>query len=258
VVVVSYNDLAMVERALTENAGRVAGMILEPIMMNAGIIMPADGYLEGLKELLHRHDALLAFDEVKTGFTAGPAGATGRYGVVPDLVAVAKAMGGGVSTAAIGGTEEVMGLIADGTYEQVGTFNGNPLGMAAARACLTEVLTDEAYAHLDRLEQRMRDGIDAVIAKHGVPWRVITAGAKGCVAFQDSPIRDYRDFLHDDANLGQAHWLVQHNGGVFLPPWGKVEQWLLSVQHTDEDVDRFVTNLDRLATLVTQDSGAGD
>jgi glutamate-1-semialdehyde 2,1-aminomutase len=78
------------------------------------------------------------------------------------------------------------------------------------------------------------------------------------VAFQDSPIRDYRDFLHDDANLGQAHWLVQHNGGVFLPPWGKVEQWLLSVQHTDEDVDRFIANLDRLATLVTEDSGAGD
>ena len=90
-------------------------MILEPIMMNAGIIRPDENYLADLKDLLHRHDALLAFDEVKTGFTAGPAGATGRYGVVPDLVAVAKALGGGVSTAAIGGTEEVMGLITDGT-----------------------------------------------------------------------------------------------------------------------------------------------
>ncbi len=254
VVVVSYNDLAMVERALQEHEGRIAGMILEPIMMNAGIIRPDEGYLQGLKDLLHRYDALLTFDEVKTGFTAGPAGATGRYGVVPDLVTVAKAMGGGVSTAAIGGTEEVMGLIADGRYEQVGTFNGNPLGMAAAKACLTEVLTDDAYAHLDRLEKRMSDGITAVIEEHGLPWHVITAGAKGCVAFRKDAIRDYRDFLHDDADLGQAHWLVQHNGGVFLPPWGKVEQWLLSVQHTEEDVDRFVANVARLATLVSHPS----
>jgi len=253
VLIVSFNDLAMVERALEEHPGQVAGMILEPIMMNAGIIPPDDGYLAGLRDLLHAHGALLTFDEVKAGFTVGPAGATGRYGVTPDLVTIAKALGGGISTAAIGGTEEVMGLIADGRYEQVGTFNGNPLSMAAAKACLTEVLTPEAYAHLDALEQRMADGITEVIQRHGLPWHVTTAGAKGCVTFLSTPIRDYRDFLHVDSNLGQAHWLVQHNGGVFLPPWGKVEQWLLSVQHTEEDVDRFVANVDRLATLVSQE-----
>ena len=102
VVVVAFNDLAMVERALASYDGQVAGMILEPIMMNAGIIHPDPGYLAGLRDLLHAHDALLTFDEVKTGFTAGPAGATGVHGVRPDLVTVAKAMGGGISTAAIG------------------------------------------------------------------------------------------------------------------------------------------------------------
>jgi glutamate-1-semialdehyde 2,1-aminomutase len=249
--VVSFNDLAMVQRALEEHEGRVAGMILEPVMMNAGIIHPQPGYLAGLRDLLHSHDALLAFDEVKTGFTVGPAGVSGRAGVTPDLVSVAKAMGGGVSAAAIGGTAEVMGLIADGRYEQVGTFNGNPLAMAAAKACLTEVLTPGAYEHLDALEQRMRDGIESVIVEHDLPWHVVTAGAKGCVTFRREPIRDYRDFLEVDSDLGQAHWLVQHNGGVFLPPWGKVEQWLLSVQHTKADVDRFVTNLARLAALVS-------
>jgi glutamate-1-semialdehyde 2,1-aminomutase len=253
VVVVAYNDLAMVERTLREHEGRIAGMILEPIMMNAGIIQPEENYLADLKDLLHRHDALLAFDEVKTGFTAGPAGATGRYGVVPDLVAVAKALGGGVSTAAIGGTEEVMGLIADGRYDQVGTFNGNPLSMAAAKACLTEVLTPEAYAHLDRLESRMTEGIERVIATHGLPWHLVTVGAKGSVVFRAEPVRNYRDYLEIDALLGQAHWLVQHNGGVFLPPWGKSEQWLLSVQHTDEDVDRFVANVERLASLLVRE-----
>ena len=250
VVVVAFNDLAMVERVLTTYDGQVAGMILEPIMMNAGVIHPDPGYLAGLKELLHAHDVLLTFDEVKTALTAGPAGAAGIYGVTPDLVCVAKAVGGGVSTAAIGGTHELMGLIADGTYEQVGTFNGNPLAMAAARATLLDVLTPEAYEHLDRLRRRMVDGIEAVIARHGLPWHVVTAGAKGCIAFRRDPIRNFRDFLDVDGDLGQAHWLVQHNGGVFLPPWGKIEQWLISVQHGDANVDRFVANVARLAAEV--------
>ena len=248
VTVVPFNDLAAVERALTERPDEIAGMILEPVMMNAGIIHPDDGYLAGLAELLHRHGALLAFDEVKTGLTVGPRGVTGIQGVTPDLVCLAKAIGGGVSTAAIGGTEEVMSLIADGRYEQVGTFNGNPLAMAATRAMLTDVLTPAAYAHLDRLRDRMEAGLQEVLDRHRLPWRVVTAGAKGCLSFLPDPVRDFRDFLTLDGRYGHAHWLVQHNRGAFLPPWGKVEQWLLSVQHTDEDVDRFVANCDHLAT----------
>src|SRR6478752_466326 len=145
VTVVPFNDLEAVERALLRHRDQVAGMILEPIMMNAGIIHPVDGYLAGLRDLLHRHGPLLVFDEVKTGLTVGPGGVTRALGVVPDLVCLAKAMGGGISTAAIGGSEDVMSLITDGRYEQVGTFNGNPLAMAAARAMLTEVLTPSAY-----------------------------------------------------------------------------------------------------------------
>ena len=158
---------------------RSPGMIVEPIMMNAGIIHPEPGYLAGLKELLHKYDALLTFDEIKTGLTAGPAGATGMYGVVPDLTCLAKAVGGGISIAAIGGREDVMELIADGTYQQVGTFNGNPLAMASAKATLTEILDDAAYEHLYALRDRMRDGIEAVIAEYDLPWHVTTAGAKG-------------------------------------------------------------------------------
>ncbi len=250
VVVVPFNDLEAVERALADHAGRVAGMILEPIMMNAGIIAPEPGYLDGLRELLHRHDALLTFDEVKTGFTTGPGGATARYGVVPDIVCLAKALGGGIAVAAIGGTDQVMAAIVDGTYDQVGTFNGNPLAMAAARATLESVLTDAAYAHLDRLSERMRTGVAATIAEHRLPWHLVSIGAKGCVTFRSGAVREYRDFLGIDDRLGQAHWLVQHNGGVFLPPWGKVEQWLLSVQHDEHDVDRFTRNFAKLAAAV--------
>ncbi len=247
VSVVPFNDLAAVEAALDRHPGEVAGMIVEPIMMNAGIILPDDGYLAALKDLLHQHGALLAFDEVKTGLTVGPGGATRLVGVVPDLVCVAKALGGGLSAAAIGGSREVMGLIDSGAYEQVGTFNGNPLAMAAARAMLTEVLDDEAYRRLDRLRNRMRTGLEDVIDRHAAPWRVVTAGAKGCVSFLPHPIRNFRDFRELDDRYGHAHWLVQHNRGAFLPPWGKVEQWLISVQHTDDDIDRFVANCDHLA-----------
>jgi glutamate-1-semialdehyde 2,1-aminomutase len=251
VVVVPFNDPDAVARALAEHQSRIAGMILEPVMMNAGIIPPADGYLAAIRDLLHAEGALLIFDEVKTGFTTGPGGVTALSGVVPDLVCLAKALGGGISVAAIGGSEAVMSLIADGRYEQVGTFNGNPLAMAATRATLTDVLTPQAYEHLGMLAGRLRARLEAVIAEHGLDWHVVTVGAKGCVTFRRDTVREYRDFLGVDDRLGHAHWLIQHNGGVFLPPWGKVEQWLLSVQHDTDDVDRFATNFAGLASAVT-------
>ncbi|BBZ32638.1 aspartate aminotransferase family protein [Mycolicibacterium confluentis] len=250
VVVVPFNDAEAVARALAEHQGRVAAMILEPVMMNAGIIAPHDGYLAAIRDLLHAAGALLIYDEVKTGFTTGPGGVTALSGVVPDIVCLAKALGGGISVAAIGGTEPVMSAIADGRYEQVGTFNGNPLAMAATRATLTDVLTPQAYDHLERLAAGLRSRLEAVIAEHGVDWHVVTVGAKGCVTFRGERVHEYRDFLDVDDRLGHLHWLIQHNGGVFLPPWGKVEQWLLSVQHDDVDTERFAANFATLAAAV--------
>ena len=252
VVVVPFNDPEAVARALAENKDRVAAMILEPVMMNAGIIPPDDGYLAAIRDLVHAAGALLIFDEVKTGFTTGPGGVTALSGVVPDMVCLAKALGGGIAVAAIGGTTEVMSAIADGRYEQVGTFNGNPLAMAATRATLSEVLTTQAYDYLDALAGRLRGALESVIATHDLDWHVVTVGAKGCVTFRKDRVREFRDFLQVDDRLGHLHWLMQHNGGVFLPPWGKVEQWLLSVQHDKADTDRFAANFARLATAVTR------
>jgi len=250
VVVVPFNDPEAVARALAEHRGQVAGMIVEPVMMNAGIIPPDDGYLAAIRGLLHAEGALLIFDEVKTGFTTGPGGVTAMTGVVPDMICLAKALGGGISVAAIGGTTDVMSLIADGRYEQVGTFNGNPLAMAATRATLSEVLTPAAYEQMTRLAARLRSSLDATIAQYGYGWHVVSVGGKGCVTFKREPVREFRDFLTIDDRLGHLHWLMQHNGGVFLPPWGKVEQWLLSVQHDEDDVDRFARNFARLAEAV--------
>ncbi|HEX8930345.1 MAG TPA: aspartate aminotransferase family protein [Actinomycetota bacterium] len=249
-VITPFNDLEVLAEILEAERGRVAGMLIEPVMMNAGVILPEPGYLEGLRELTGRHGVLLAFDEVKTGLTVGPGGATARFGVRPDIVCLAKSVGGGLATAAIGGSAEVMAAIASGRYEQVGTFNGNPLAMAAARAALTEVLTDDAYARFERLRALMVAGCQAAIDEHELPAHLVAIGAKGCVTFSDQPVRDFRDFLRIDDRWSHCHWLFQHNGGVFLPPWGKAEQWLVSAQHTDEDAERFVANFRSFAAAV--------
>jgi glutamate-1-semialdehyde 2,1-aminomutase len=241
-LIATFNDLDSVARLLDEHQGQIAGMILEPVMMNAGIIKPEPGYLANLKDLLHDHGALLTFDEVKTGLTVGPGGVTRLQNVEPDVITLAKSMGGGVSVAAIGGTEQTMAHVADGGYEMVGTFNGNPLAMAATRAMLTEVATPEAYQNIERLRQRAAAGIQDAIDDNGLVAHVVTAGAKGCVVFAPDTVTSYRGFLGVDDRYSHAHWLYQHNGGVFLPPWGKIEQWLISVQHNEADIDRLIEN----------------
>jgi glutamate-1-semialdehyde 2,1-aminomutase len=241
-LIATFNDLDSVARLLDEHEGQIAGMILEPVMMNAGIIKPEPGYLAGLRQLLHDHDALLTFDEVKTGLTVGPGGVTRLQNVQPDLITLAKSLGGGVSVAAIGGTAGTMEHVARGGYEMVGTFNGNPLAMAATRAMLTEVATPEAYQNIERLSQRAAAGIEQAITANGLVAHVVTAGAKGCVVFAAGTVTNYRGFLGVDDRYSHAHWLFQHNGGVFLPPWGKIEQWLISVQHNEADIDRLIEN----------------
>ncbi len=249
-LIATFNDLNSVARLLDEHKDQVAGMIIEPVMMNAGIIKPEPGYLEALRALLHEHGALLTFDEVKTGLTVGPGGVTQEEDVQPDLITLAKSLGGGVAVAAIGGTAEVMDHVASGGYEMVGTFNGNPLAMAATRAMLTEVATEEAYQQIEKLRQRAASGIQKAIHDNGLTAHVVTAGAKGCVVFSTEPVKNYRGFLGADDRYSHAHWLYQHNGGVFLPPWGKIEQWLISVQHNEADIDRLVENFAVFAQAV--------
>jgi glutamate-1-semialdehyde 2,1-aminomutase len=254
-LIVGFNDLAAVDRLLREHRGQIAGLILEPIMMNAGIILPEPGYLAALRDLLHAHGALLTYDEVKTGLTAGPAGATGVTGVSPDIICLAKAIGGGIGVAAVGGTADVMGHVARGDYQMVGTFSGNPLAMAATRAMLHEVATEQAYQRLERLRRRAVDGAEREITRNGLAAHVVSVGAKGCIVFAAEPVRDFRAFLAIDDDCSHAHWLFQHNGGVFLPPWGKSEQWLISVQHDEADIDRFIGNVARFTSSVAGIAG---
>ena len=250
--VVPFNDLAEVERALAENEGKVAGMIVEPIMMNCGVIMPEPGYLQGLKDLLHRHGVLLAFDEVKTGATVAYGGAVEAFGVTPDIVCLAKSIGGGLPCGAIGATEELFGPVVRGEYDMAGTFNGNPLTMAAMRATLTEILTRDAYDHLNELHRVLSEGCTEVIEKHRLPAYVTGVGAKGSVIHSATLVKEYRDTIGIDERITYLAWLFQQNRGVLKPPWSKQETWTTSVAHTTDDANRYVENFAAFAAAVTQ------
>jgi glutamate-1-semialdehyde 2,1-aminomutase len=244
--VVPFNNLPAMERAFERHPGEVAAVILEPVMMNVGIVLPDPGYLAAVRDLAHRHGALLIFDEVKTGVTIAPGGATERFGVTPDLTALAKAIGGGLPCGAVGGRADVMALIEDKKVIQLGTFNGNPLTMAAARTTLLSVLTPSAYAHLDALSETLQGGLDAVIKEHELPFHVVVMAARGCVTFRQQPVRNYRDYLTIDKRWAYVSWLYQSNRGVLMAP-GAEENWTLSVQHSESDVQRYVDNFRELA-----------
>jgi glutamate-1-semialdehyde 2,1-aminomutase len=249
-VPVPFNDAGAMERRierLTEEGRKPACVIMEAAMMNLGIVLPEPGYLEAVREICTRHGVVLIYDEVKTGLCIAAGGATERFGVTPDMVTLAKALGGGLPSGAIGGTEEVMSVVEDGSVYQVGTFNGNPLGMAATRANLLEVLTPEAYAHLDHLNERILAGCDAVIRRHGLPGYAVGAGAKGCVTFSPVKVVDYETFkAHQDKDLTQLAWLFNMNRGIFMTP-GREEEWTLSVAHDDAAIDAYVQVFEAMA-----------
>ncbi len=250
--VVPFNDLAEAERAFAENDGKVAGMIVEPAMMNCGVILPEPGYLQGLKDLCHRHGAYLAYDEVKTGATIAYGGAVEAFGVTPDIVCLAKAIGGGTPCGAIGATEDLYRPVVDGLYDMAGTFNGNPLTMAASRAALTEVLTRDVYDLFDRIHKLLADGCGAAIDKHNLPAYVTGLGAKGSVIYSAMPVREYRDSIGVDERITYLAWLFQQNRGVFKSPWTKQETWTTCVFHTEDDARRYVENFEEFAAAISE------
>jgi glutamate-1-semialdehyde 2,1-aminomutase len=253
-IAVPFNDAGAMERRierLDAEGRKPACVIMEAAMMNLGVVLPEPGYLEAVRDITRRHGIVLIFDEVKTGLCIAAGGAVERFGVVPDMVTMAKSLGGGLPTGAIGGSEEVMEVVEDGRVYQVGTYNGNPLGMAAAHASLYEVLTPEAYAHLDRLNDRILSGCTGVIEKYDLPGYAIGVGSKGCVTFSPQKIVDYETFKEtQDAELADLAWLFNMNRGIFMTP-GREEEWTLSVTHTDESVDRYVAVFEEMAHELT-------
>jgi glutamate-1-semialdehyde 2,1-aminomutase len=237
-LIVPFNDAEAVEHALADNEGKVAAVILEPVMMNIGIVEPQAGYLQALRDACERHGTVLIYDEVKCGGTIAYGGTTERYGVRPHLAAYAKAIGGGSTIGAFGGEARIMEYVTKGAAQQ-GTFNGNPLSAAAGLAALTEVLTKDAYDYLGKLGSMLAEGCDRAIADSGIPAHTVDLGAKGCVSYRETKLTNYRDFLETHPELYWASYPWMVNRGIFMTP-GDEEQWTISVQHSEDDIRRYV------------------
>ncbi|MBA3522480.1 MAG: aspartate aminotransferase family protein, partial [Gemmatimonadales bacterium] len=221
--VVPFNDAGHLERVLVERGSQIACLIMEPAMMNIGIVPPQPGYLQRVRELCTKHGVVLIYDEIKTGFTIAAGGATERFGVQPDLVCLAKAIAGGLPAAAFGGREDLMRLIERGV-SQMGTYNGNPLVSHVGLVTLTELLTPAAYRQLGRIGTRLAEGCQAAIDSYGIPAHTVDLGAKGCVSYRATPMKSYRDFLDTRPELFAASYPWLLNRGIFMTP-GDEEQW---------------------------------
>lgn len=242
-----YNDLSATERLFAKYPKEIAAVIVEPIMMNVGICMPDPGYLQGLRDLCTKHGALLIFDEVKTGAKLARGGACEYFKIKPDIVCLAKSIGGGFSLAAFATRKEFMDVIAQHKVFHAGTYNTNPLAMAAGIATFREVLTPAAYEHVTRMNDRLVAGYDRVIQKTGLVGYCIGAGANGAFMLYPKKVRNYRDWTAIDVDLWKQYWFAMNNRGVLAQAFWWDEQWTISVAHTQADIDRHIATFEEIA-----------
>ena len=245
IYVVPYNNIPALEAMFEKNASKIACYIVEPVLENLAIILPDEGYLERVRELCDEYKVVLIFDEVKTGLTAGAHGASVRLGVEPDLITLAKSIGGGVPLAAFGGKKKYMDFVTNGKMAHFGTFNGNPLAMAGVRA-IDRLCSDQALADAEALNQQALDRISEIIDEYQLPAHTVGFGVKGCVTWSTTPVRNYRDYKATDFGIAEAHWLFALNRGIITPP-GLDEQWLISLAHGQTEIDLLVEDFREFA-----------
>ena len=245
IYVVPFNNLVALEKMFKKNAKKIACFIVEPVLENLAIVLPDAGYLEGVRALCDKYNVVLIFDEVKTGLTAGPKGAAARLGVKPDLITLAKSIGGGLPLAAFGGKKKYMDYVTNGKMAHFGTFNGNPLAMAGIRA-IDRICTDEAMAKAEAFNMQALDRISAIIDEFELPAHTVGFGVKGCVTWSTKPVRNYRDYKATDFGIAEAHWLFSLNRGIITPP-GLDEQWLISLAHGQAEIDLLVEDFREFA-----------
>ena len=246
--VVPYNDAEALERVFKKHANTIACFIVEPVLENIGIVLPDAGYLERVRELCDQYNIVLIFDEVKTGLTAGPQGAAQRLSVKPDLITLAKSIGGGTPIAAFGGKREIMESITLGKMQHFGTFNGNPLSLAGVRA-IDNVCTPAALAEAESLNLQALNRIGDIIDEFELPAHTVGFGIKGCITWSPTPVRNYRDYKATDFAIAELSFLWSLNRGIITPP-GLDEQWLISLAHGQREIDLLVENFRELATAL--------
>lgn len=233
-LVVPYNNLQALEELFMKYQNKIAAFVIEPVIENLGIILPVEGYLKGVRELCTRNNVILIFDEVKTGLTAGLNGASGEYDVEPDLITLAKSIGGGLPVGAFGGKAEIMKTISEQTMSHMGTFNGNPL-IANAIIAVDDLVNKKNYQLTRDLNVKLANNIIKIISEYELPCYVTVMGIKGCITWSKSPLKDYRDYKKQNFELAELTWLWFLNRKIVTPP-GLDDQWLVSFAHNEEDI----------------------
>ncbi|MBD2629862.1 glutamate-1-semialdehyde 2,1-aminomutase [Trichormus variabilis] len=233
-----FNDLEAVKALFEENRDEIAGVILEPVVGNAGFITPDAGFLEGLRELTQEHGALLVFDEVMTGFRIAYGGAQEKFGITPDLTTLGKVIGGGLPVGAYGGRRDIMSMVAPaGPVYQAGTLSGNPLAMTAGIKTLELLQKPGTYEYLARITQKLADGLVQIAQETGHPACGGNISAMFGLFFTDGPVHNYEDAKKSDtAKFGRFHRGMLERG-IYLAP-SQFEAGFTSLAHTDEDIEQ--------------------
>jgi glutamate-1-semialdehyde 2,1-aminomutase len=239
-LVAPFNNLPAVERLFDQHPGEIAAVIVEPIMMNIAFCMPDEGYLQGLRNITRKHGAMFIMDEIKTGGKLAYGGACEYFSVKPDIITLGKSIGGGFPLAAFAASREVMDVIVQQKMFHAGTYNTNPTVMSAGIATLRHVLTHDAFAHINKLSNRLVAGYQETIHKNGITGYADGAGANGAMMFYPHKVRNYRDWYRVDEDIWTHYWFAMVNRGVLAQPYWWDEQWTISVQHTEKDIDQHL------------------
>ena len=246
----SFNDLEETRLLAKSAQGGLAAIIVEPIVGNAGFIPPADGFLQGLREIADETGALLVFDEVMTGFRIAPSGAKERFGVTADLTTLGKVIGGGLPAAAYGGRREIMERIAPtGPVYQAGTLSGNPLAMAAGHATLT-ALTRELHLKIAGRTERLVSGLKDIAARAGVPFNADSAGSMWGFFFHEGPVRDFAAAKEADVKMFRKFFHASLDRGIYLAP-SAFEAGFMSAAHGDREVDETLDRLEQAMRIAS-------
>lgn len=238
-ITVPYNDLESVRYAFEQFGDDIAGVIVEPVAGNMGVVPPQPGFLEGLRDITEQNGSLLIFDEVMTGFRVGYNCAQGYFNVTPDLTCLGKVIGGGLPVGAYGGKAEIMKQIApSGPIYQAGTLSGNPLAMTAGFETLSQ-LTPESYKEFERKADRLEEGLKAAAEKYDIPHTINRAGSMIGFFFTNEDVINYEKAKTSNLEYFAEYYREMANQGVFLPP-SQFEGLFLSTAHTDEDIEKTI------------------
>ena len=242
-IVVPFNDLEALKRVFEEEGDEIAAVIIEPVMMNCGIILPRESYLRGVRRLTREYGVVLIFDEVKTVMRAHPGTAAQQFKVKPDLITMAKAIGGGFPISIVGGDEDIMSLVGPGevpahpTVMHAGTHNANPLALKSLHVVLTKILTKDVYPEMIKLNEELKKGYEEIFDEAGIDAYVETYGVSGSIIFHHRKVHDYRSYLKTNMDLWYPFYIAMMNRGVIPTATGPEEIWTVSVQHTYEDIN---------------------